>query len=115
MKLNRLSFVLLFLLMTNNVLFAQFGIEKNLNQNRSLLKKLDRQIEELRQKILATKRKEADLELQIQLLDQEMALIMRSKGILEQEIDLVQKKISQKQQELNEAEKRLEQLKQLYT
>ena len=114
-KLNRLSFVLLFLLMTNNVLFAQFGIEKNLNQNRSLLKKLDRQIEELRQKILATKRKEADLELQIQLLDQEMALIMRSKGVLEQEIDLVQKKISQKQQELNEAEKRLEQLKQLYT
>lgn len=64
---------------------------------------------------MATKRKEADLELQIQLLDQEMALIMRSKGVLEQEIDLVQKKISQKQQELNEAEKRLEQLKQLYT
>ncbi len=114
MKLNHWLLVFLVLFPITGLLHAQFATETKLNQNRSLLKELNTQIEELRQKILATKRKEADLELQIQLLDQEMSLIMRSKGLLEQEIKLLQNKISQKQQELEKAEERLKQLKQLY-
>ena len=106
--------VLLFLLLSGGLLNAQQTTGKKLNLNRQLLKELNAQIEDLRQKILATKRKEADLELQIRLIDKEMALIMRSKGLLEQEMQLLQKKISQKQQELNEAEQRLKKLKNLY-
>ncbi|WP_456406866.1 murein hydrolase activator EnvC family protein [Caldithrix abyssi] len=97
-----------------SVLHAQVGIDGSLNKNRNLLKELESQIDELRQKILATQKKKSSLATQIQLLEHEMALISRSRGILEQEIRLLQSRISESENKLRETNQQLEDLQTLY-
>ncbi len=94
--------------------FAQQELSKKIEQNRSLLQKLENQINLLRKKLVATKKQENTLQTQLKLLDHEMALIMRSKGLLEQETNLLLKKVRRTREQLQEAEKRLQRLKNLY-
>ena len=95
-------------------LFSFSMAQDKINQTRTLLKQLEKQIEELHQKILDTKRKEANLQMQIQLIDHEMSLILRSKGLLEKEIELLKSKIANTRKKLATAQKKLARLKALY-
>ncbi|NOX88738.1 MAG: peptidoglycan DD-metalloendopeptidase family protein [Calditrichaeota bacterium] len=94
--------------------YAQISLDKKIRQNRSLLKEIESQIEKLRLKIFSARQKEAAIVTQIELLDHEMSLIIRSKGILEQEIRLLGQKIENTKLQLKATEKRLQKLKELY-
>ncbi len=95
-------------------LSAQVGISGKLKQNRTLLRQIENQINELRTKIATSKKQESSLLHKIALIDQEMALIQRSRGILQQEVQLLNQKIDSTRQALKETEERLQSLRDLY-
>ncbi len=95
-------------------LHAQVGLSGKIEHNRSLLKQIENQINDLRLKIAGSKKKETSLLHQIALIDQQMALIQRSRGLLQQEVNLLSVRIDSSQKALAEAEQRLQTLRDLY-
>ena len=93
---------------------AQVGLSGKISQNRTLLKQIEAQINDLRVKITSSKKKETSILHQIDLIDHEMALIQRSRGILQREVRLLSEQIDSVQTALQNAEKRLQILRDLY-
>ncbi len=108
----RRAFLLLFLFSVG--LRAQVGISGKLKENRTLLRKIEAQIDNLRLKITSSQRKETSVLRQITLLEHEMSLMQRKKGLLRQEVRLLGTQIDSTQKALQQAEKRLQTLRQLY-
>ncbi len=105
--------VFAFLLMAVS-LWAQVGITKKLKENRTLLKQIEAQIDNLRLKIISSQKKETTLARQMTLLEHEMSLMQRKRGILQQEVRLLNAEIDSTQRALQDAEKRLQTLRTLY-
>ncbi|HHJ53255.1 MAG TPA: hypothetical protein ENJ89_08695 [Caldithrix abyssi] len=105
--------ILLFLLLPV-LLVAQTGLEDRLSKNFARLEQLKKQIAELQKQISASRLKERSELEQLELIDREMALVARAKGVLKQQADLLSQRIHKTNQKLATTVKRLNQLKDLY-
>ncbi len=114
MHFKKRAYILLISIFLPVLVSAQENYDRKISRNRSLLENLENEIDKIKGDISNTKKKEKSLLKQLDLLDNETALISRSKGILEQQRTLLAAKNQRTNSQLNDSEKRIKQLKELY-
>ncbi len=106
-------FILIFTLFFPSSVFSQ-NFEKDLINNRNRLSEIKSELSDLQNQLSKTRKKALSISDQIKLLDQEMSLIARSKGLLMAEQRILERRSKNNLVRLNDNKTKLRKLKKMY-